>query len=154
MVGQQDHEQEGSGLGRTPPATSGRSTPLQEGKQGIFSFSLSPEFFERHHEAFVLSCGVGERLPDASLRVGGELREDRAVGPLWAEGKGDLGNRLGNRSCPWLGEDDQPAIVAHRLPAGKHIAERLPQERGYCPTGDERADLQRQPPSACRNRRV
>src|SRR6266508_2685192 len=85
---------------------------LQYMKQGIFSFSLSPEFFERHHEAFVLSCGVGERLPDASLRVGGELREDRAVGPLWAEGKGDLGNRLGNRSCPWLGEDDQPAIVA------------------------------------------
>src|SRR6266508_2782162 len=55
---------------------------LQYMKQGIFSFSLSPEFFERHHEAFVLSCGVGERLPDASLRVGGELREDRAVGPF------------------------------------------------------------------------
>jgi hypothetical protein len=69
-------------VGRTPPATPGRLTPLQEGKQGIFSFSLSPEFFERHYEPFMLRCGVGERLPDANLRVGGELREDRAVGPF------------------------------------------------------------------------
>jgi hypothetical protein len=81
MVGEQDHAQEGFGLGGPPPATSGRLTALQEGKQGIFSFSPSPEFFERHAEAFVLSDGIGEIPPNAGLCIGGELAEDRIVGP-------------------------------------------------------------------------